>query len=1294
LKIIRNTMLVVAFVWTLLAVPSALAQVQTVGQWQTIPNTMPINPVHIALMHTGNVLVVSGSGNLPTNLNWQAGVFTPGTGAITLQPLGWDMFCNGMVVLPDGRVFVVGGTQQYDPFHGELRTAIFDPATGAFTDMQLMAHGRWYPSVTTLGDGRAMTFSGLTETGGTNTAVEIYTVGSGWSTQYGAPWTPPLYPRMHQLPNGKVFYSGATTGSRYFDPSTNTLSGVVATTNYSGTRTYGSSVLLPIRPSNGYAPHVLILGGGNPATATTELIDLSAATPKWTFGPSMSQPRIEMNATILPSGKVLALGGSTNDEDTNSASLNADLYDPVTNTFSSAGANAFARLYHSNSLLLPDATVLFVGGNPVRGTYETHTEIYTPAYLFNSDGTPATRPTISSVSQNVLGYGAGFQVQTPNASAISTAVLIRAGAPTHAFDMDQRLVGLNFTVTNGTTLSLTTPPNGNIAPPGYYLLFLLNSAGVPSIAQFVQLSTTVVNPPPVGTISSPAANQTILTSQSVFFSGAGSDPDGTITGYSWTLPGGTPSSSTLATPGSVTYSTPGSYMASLTVTDSSGQSDPSPPTRTIVVENPPTIQTLTLNPASVTGGSNSTATVTLSAPAPTAGTSVTLSSSNTAAATVPASVTVAGGSKTATFTVSTNSVASTSSSVITAAYSGTSGTATLTVNPAGSSSNPPAMDVQVSVNPTSPSTTVKTAAFSTTSGNELLLAFVATDYVSGANTTVTGVAGGGLTWALAVRTNTQSGSSEIWRALATSALSGATVTATLSQSVVSSMSVISFTGVDTSGTNGSGAIGATKSANAGSGAPTATLVTTRNNSWVFGVANDYDNAIARTLGAGQTLINQYLTPTGDTYWMQRQTNPTPLSGTSVTLNDTAPTGDRYNFSVVEVLPPAVVVPTYSVSGNVSPAASGTGTKLTLSGAASGSMTADASGNFTFTNLQNGNYTITPSKSGFTFSPANQPVTVSSANVTGVNFTIQAVPTYTISGTITPTALGSGVALTLGGAATASTSADGSGNYSFAGLLNGSYTVTPSKNGESFTPSTLPVTISNANAPNSNFTAQTVTAASIAIDATAAGDQSSASTTVTSAAFSTNSTNELLLAFVSSDDPGSGTNIVVNSISGAGLTWTLVARSNSQRGTAEIWRAFSPTLLTSVTATATLSKSVTSSIVVMTYSGVSASGTGGSGAIGASNTTNANPGAPSASLVTTKNNSLVVGVGIDYDNPIARTLGPGQTLVHQYLSPVGDTYWVQRQSAVTPASGTTVTINDTAPTGDRYNLTICEILAGP
>jgi hypothetical protein len=164
------------------------------------------------------------------------------------------------------------------------------------------------------------------------------------------------------------------------------------------------------------------------------------------------------------------------------------------------------------------------------------------------------------------------------------------------------------------------------------------------------------------------------------------------------------------------------------------------------------------------------------------------------------------------------------------------------------------------------------------------------------------VSGAGLTWVLVARANGQSGSSEIWRALAPNPLTNVTITATLSQSVISSITVLSFTGVDTTGTNGSGAIGATKTASAASGAPTATLVTTRNSSWVFGVGNDYDNAIARTPGTGQTVVHQLLSTAGDTYWVQMENAPTPLSGTSVTINDTAPTSDRYNLSICEVLP--------------------------------------------------------------------------------------------------------------------------------------------------------------------------------------------------------------------------------------------------------------------------------------------------------------------------------------------------------------------------------------------------------
>ena len=248
---------------------------------------------------------------------------------------------------------------------------------------------------------------------------------------------------------------------------------------------------------------VIIMGGGNPATNTTEIIDMGASSPAWQYGPNMSEARIEMNAVLLPNGEVLALGGSVNDEDTGSLSLNADLFNlstvnlsanpPNVGTVSSAGANATQRLYHSVALLLPNATVWIAGGNPEPGTYNNTMEIYQPPYLFNANGTLATQPSITSAPPSIS-WGSQFTVQTPNAANISSVVLIRNGTATHAFGMDQREVGLAFTAGNG-TLTVTAPPNGNIAPPGYYMLFILNSSGVPSVASFVNLGYPVPGAP-------------------------------------------------------------------------------------------------------------------------------------------------------------------------------------------------------------------------------------------------------------------------------------------------------------------------------------------------------------------------------------------------------------------------------------------------------------------------------------------------------------------------------------------------------------------------------------------------------------------------------------------------------------------------------------------------------------------------------------------------------------------------------------------------------------------------------
>jgi hypothetical protein len=309
----------------------------------------------------------------------------------------------------------------------------------------------------------------------------------------------------------------------------------------------------------------------------------------------------------------------------------------------------------------------------------------------------------------------------------------------------------------------------------------------------------------------------------------------------------------------------------------------------------------------------------------------------------------------------------------------------------------------------------------------------------------------------------------------------------------------------------------------------------------------------------------------------------------------------------------------------------------------------------------------------------------------VVFSPASTQTWSISGTISPASLSAGTTVNLSGAVTATVTADSSGNYSFSGLANGNYTVTPSESGYTFNPTSRSVTINGANATAVNFAMQATSATPIAIDATISRDrEQSTPLPFTTPSFSTTSANELLLAFVATDYI-SGANTTVTGVSGGGLTWALVRRTNVQGGTSEIWRAFAPAPLSNVTVTATLSQNVAASLTVMSFTGVDTTGTNGSGAIGATGSGNSFEGAPTASLVTTRNGSWVLGVGNDYDNAISRTPGAGQMLVHQYLAAVEDTYWVQRQDTATPASGTTVTINDTAPTTDRYNLTICEVL---
>lgn len=556
----------------------------TEGTWATLPYLMTINPIHVSLLHTGKVLIVSGSENEYGNYQigeYYGGVWDPAANTLVTQLIPWDVFCTGMAALPDGRFVIIGGTKNYNPFQGLPITTVFDPATEKFAQLEDMAHGRWYGSAIMLSDGSLMAYSGQDEDHSVNQSVEFYKPVTGWSQQYFTTIKPSLYPRMHMLPDGKVFVSGTAPKSSVFHPDTKTFDDAVATTVLNGNRKGGASILLPLRPENGYDAKVMILGGVTPSTKTCEIIDFAAATPAWRSTASMILPRIRLNAVLLPTGKVFASGGSFLDEDASTASLGAETFDPTTETWSPSGTAVYPRLYHSSALLLPDATVWTAGSNP-KDVWEEHMEIYTPPYLYNADGTLATRPTITSVASEV-GYNASFQIKTPDSANIRDVVMMRPGSATHSFDFEQRLIGLTYSQNVPGQLKAVSPPNSNLAPPGYYMVFIIDQNGVPSVAQFTHLTTTPKNRPPSGTITSPSGDMTIDPGQTVDFAGTANDPNGSVTAYKWVFPGGTPATSTVRSPGTVSFANKGIYIVSMTSLDNEGANDPSPPTRTITV---------------------------------------------------------------------------------------------------------------------------------------------------------------------------------------------------------------------------------------------------------------------------------------------------------------------------------------------------------------------------------------------------------------------------------------------------------------------------------------------------------------------------------------------------------------------------------------------------------------------------------------------------------------------------------------------------------------------------------------
>jgi hypothetical protein len=475
----------------------------SVGSWEMLGHTSGVFVVHAALLPTAKVLLWSGTAEV--GLPEESRVWDPATDTMTSQSFGADLFCSGHAMLPDGRVLVVGGSST--PGHGIESTHIFDPGPETWTKVADMAFERWYPTAITLPDGRVAVFSGRIS-GPPVQEVEVYNAGPGtWTTlPASANKSLEIYPSLHVMPDGKILYTGtrwaggpawpAPPPSELFDPASNTWSGV--DDHVIPNRTEGFSVLLPaLRPPSEHefegmeGPHpppptlsrVLVVGGGstepNADQRSAEIIDMADAAPTWRRIADMNFPRTNVNGVLLPDGTVLYCSGIDGYKwGPFTPTLAAELFDPEAETWTVLASMSTVRQYHSVSVLLPDGRVLNTGSVGGPGNIMSM-EVFSPPYLHRGP-----RPHITA-NPGVISYGSQFTISSPDGCRIDRVTVVRISSVTHHTNTDQRYLSLDFRRQGNCDLRVTAPANTNLAPPGYYLLFVLDDCGIPSVGRIV-----------------------------------------------------------------------------------------------------------------------------------------------------------------------------------------------------------------------------------------------------------------------------------------------------------------------------------------------------------------------------------------------------------------------------------------------------------------------------------------------------------------------------------------------------------------------------------------------------------------------------------------------------------------------------------------------------------------------------------------------------------------------------------------------------------------------------------------
>ena len=499
------------------------------GAWSPVVNTdqagkTGVVPIFQAVLPNGKVLMWDSVGqsapeSMTNNTFTRVQIWDPKANPATTvrkDVPNYNIFCAGYTQLANGNVLVVGGNKNA-ALDGIVQTHIFDWRKEELGQQPWsrgpdMAAERWYPAVQALGNNEAVIVGGgpaVPEVYQTNKTLRRLTKASGYSDR--------LYPFLTTRPDGKVQLMGPPGQMNTIN--TSGTGAITATqTRDNINRTYGAFATYDVgRSSTGeeYAK-ALVAGGGDITeggqthvpTKTARVVNIkdSSTTVDATI-PSMSVGRRQHNLTILADGSVLATGGmsrATNaNVDLNNPVFAAERWDPSTKTWTVLSSAARVRQYHSSATLLPDGRVLTGGGGVCAscvsaGYLQKNIEYFEPPYLFKKDGSgqKATRPVIDDVPSTAT-YGQDFEISSAQADSIAKVGLVRLGAATHSQDQGQRYVPLDIDVSDG-TVTATAPATSNIAPAGYYMLFIIDNAGVPSVAKMIQ----VQHKPPVKGASS------------------------------------------------------------------------------------------------------------------------------------------------------------------------------------------------------------------------------------------------------------------------------------------------------------------------------------------------------------------------------------------------------------------------------------------------------------------------------------------------------------------------------------------------------------------------------------------------------------------------------------------------------------------------------------------------------------------------------------------------------------------------------------------------------------------------